>query len=108
VLIVTDRFDVTKALTESCDIEFKAISLETAKQLLKVVPYEVVWSDDYYTNVRPGDAGKVLEISMHTLSREVEEMKLHYDTTVVFVDADYRGTVTVIDKIWLITPIKFT
>jgi len=107
MLIVTDMFDLDM-LTESCDIEFKSISLETAIQLLKVVPYEVVWSDYYYTGIRPDDAGKVLEISMHTLSREVEEIKLHYDTTVLVIDAHYHQGGAVIDKIWLISPLKFT
>ena len=109
MLIVTDIFDLNM-LTESCDLEFKAIDLATAIQLLKVVPYEVVWSSDYYTDVSPGDANKLLEISMHmhTLSREVEAIKLHYDTTVLVIDAHYKQARTVISRIWLITPIKFT
>jgi len=86
VLIVTDIFDLNM-LTESCDLEFKAIDLATAKQLLKVVPYEVVWSSE---------------------SREVEAIKLHYDTTVLVIDAHYHQGGAVIDKIWLISPLKFT
>jgi len=86
VLIVTDIFDLNM-LTESCDLEFKAIDLATAKQLLKVVPYEVVWSSE---------------------SREVEAIKLHYDTTVLVIDAHYKQARTVISRIWLISPLKFT
>ena len=86
MLIVTDIFDLNM-LTESCDLEFKAIDLATAIQLLKVVPYEVVWSSE---------------------SREVEAIKLHYDTTVLVIDAHYHQGGAVIDKIWLISPLKFT
>lgn len=106
MLIVTDRFDANM-LTESCEVEFKAIDLATAKQLLKVIPYYVEWQDER----------KGLRLLLHlvlalgiTVGGDYLENppQLHYDTTVMVVMGDYEKDVMVHHRIWLITPIKFT
>ena len=107
MLIVTDKFDINM-LTESCDVEFKAIDLATAKQLLKVVPYCVEWQDGDYTYSYIKDLNLALGITAGEGDDLESTLKLHYDTTMMVVDGDYSQGVMVSFKIWLITPIKFT
>jgi hypothetical protein len=106
VLIVTDRFDVNM-LTESCDVEFKAIDLATAKQLLKVVPYCVEWQDERKDLRLCLHIEIALDITVKSAFLE-NPPQLHYDTTVMVVMGDYEKGVMVNFRIWLITPIKFT
>jgi hypothetical protein len=106
VLIVTDRFDLNM-LTESCDVEFKAIDLATAKQLLKVVPYCVEWQDERKDLRLLLHIGLALGITVGGDYLE-NPPQLHYDTTAMVVMGDYEKGVMVHFKIWLITPIKFT
>lgn len=107
MLIVTDKFDINM-LTESCDVEFKAIDLATAKQLLKVVPYCVEWQDEEYTCSYIKDLSLALGITVGECDHWARPPQLHYDTTVMVADGDYHQGVMVNFKIWLITPIKFT
>lgn len=95
-------------LTESCDVEFKAIDLATAKQLLKVVPYCVEWQDEEYTCSYIKDLSLALGITVGECDHWARPPQLHYDTTVMVADGSYRQGVMVNFKIWLITPIKFT
>jgi hypothetical protein len=102
MLVVTDMFDIDM-LTESCELEFKAISLDIAKQLLRVVPHTIYW---YNLN----DASDVQSLLGIERDRPVGGIiPLYYDTTVMVVRSEYdRAGCSGLKQIWLVTPIKFT